>query len=83
MEFFITLTQIIFKKKKCNISLKLYIFNTAHHFLGVLLRKSDHIHLKSLSKEIKYFLHIKKKKSNSTKKILERLNSLLLQSHSC
>lgn len=82
MEFFITLTQIIFKNK-CNISLKLYIFNTAHHFLGVLLRKSDHIHLKSLSKEIKYFLHIKKKKSNSTKKILERLNSLLLQSHIC
>lgn len=59
VEFFITLTQIILKK--CNISLKLYIFNTAHHFLGVLLRKSDHIHLKSLSKEIKYFLHIKKK----------------------
>lgn len=70
VEFFITLTQIIFKNK-CNISLKLYIFNTAHHFLGVLLRKSDHIHLKSLSKEIKYFLHIKKKNQTQQKKYLE------------
>lgn len=70
MEFFISLTQIIFKNK-CNISLKLYIFNTAHHFLGVLLRKSDHIHLKSLSKEIKYFLHIKKKNQTQQKKYLK------------